>query len=449
MQVNVETVSSVKKILHVEIPPETVTQKLDEAYKELKKTAKVKGFRPGKTPRSVLERLYKKNVLKDVTSMLIQETFPNAMAEHAPNFVGDPILDPTELAAGNAYKYDITVEITPDLKDVDLDGLKLTKTKYEISEDEIEAQLKMIQRTVTEKRTISEDRAATEGDSAIIDYEGLKDGKPYVHTQRTENFTYKIGSKMIHEKFDEQLAGMKSGEEKEISVTFPDHHPNPSLKGITIDFQVTLKEIQEDVLYDIDDAFAQKLGSFETLDQLKEDIAKNLEEGYQKRVDHELYEQIFSHLIEQQEFEVPEVLVNAELNQILSDIERSVDYHNKTMEDLGFTKEGLSEKYRDTAVKQVKRHMLLKKIIEQKQLELTDDELNAGFEDMAKALKQPIDPIKQFYGSSPDKLEVLKHGLLEKKAINLIIESSEITEKQPEPETRVEENQDDSKIITA
>jgi trigger factor len=432
MQFNVEDISNLKKRLHVEIPSETVSQKLNEAYNEIKKTAKIKGFRQGKTPRPVLERIYRKNVHEDVSTKLIQESFADVLKQFGFSVVGDPSIDPKDLVPGSPFKYDITIEILPRLKDIDYKALQLTRHTYRVTDEQVESQLRMLQRTVTEKRPISEPRQAMEGDFVVIDYEGLKEGKPYAPTQRTENFSYKIGSRMIHENFDHQLAGMMPDEEKEISVTFPDHHPNPQLKGARIDFQVRLREIREEVLYDLDDAFAKKLGDYETLDQLKHEIVKNLEEGFQKRVEHELNEQIFSRLISQNDFEAPEALITLELEHILSDIEHSVDFHNKTMEELGFSKEKLAEKYRGTAEKQVKRHLLLKKIIDQENLDLTDEELNEGYEKMAAALKNPVGSIREFYQHYPDKLEVFKLSLLEKKAVNLIIKNSEIVDKSPE-----------------
>ena len=189
MQVTVEDLSSVKKVLHIEIPEDKVVSELDASYKNLKKTAKVKGFRPGKTPRSVLERMYKKDVLADVSSRLIQDSFLDALKETELNIVGNPKLDPPGLEEKGPYKYDATIEVRPEIEDIDFKGLALKKTLYKISDEEINAQLKMLQKSLAQQKTVEEDRPIKEDDFALIDYEGFKDGKPYAETQMTENFT--------------------------------------------------------------------------------------------------------------------------------------------------------------------------------------------------------------------------------------------------------------------
>lgn len=440
MQVTVEDLSSVKKKLYIEVPESDATRELDKAYNHLKKTAKIKGFRPGKVPRSVLERMFKKDVHADVTSQLIQESFVAALKETELNVIGTPEIDPPALAEKEPYKFEATVEVRPEIETIDFKGLSLTKTQYEASEQEVAAQIEMLRKNMARLEKIDEDRAAQEGDPVLIDYEGLKDGKPFAETQRTENFTLKIGAAKIAKDFDDALVGMTPGEEKEIRVVFPDDHFNKKLAGLSIDFQVTLKEIRKEILPDVDAEFAKKLGSYETVEDLKADIVKNLLQGYEKRTEQELNEQIYTALLDKTEFEVPDAMVNFELQNIVADAERSFAYHNVNMEDLGLTREKMAEQYRDTAVKQVRRHLILGKIIEQENMTLSDEELDKGFEEMAVSFNQPADRIKQYYQENKENLEFFKHTLLEKNAIRLIIDQSTVTEVAPEPETEKEGN---------
>ncbi|MFC1816758.1 hypothetical protein ACFL0M_12685 [Thermodesulfobacteriota bacterium] len=186
---------------------------------------------------------------------------------------------------------------------------------------------------------------------------------------------------------------------------------------------------------EINDALAKKLGQYDNLDELKAAIIENLTQGYIKRVEQELNEQAFSALLEKKDFEVPDVMVEYELENIIADAQRSFEYHNMSMEELGLTKEKLSEKYRDTAVKQVKRHLILSKIIEQENLTLSDEEQEKGFAEMAASMNQPVEEIRQYYQQNKDNLEFFKQTLLEKNAIKLIIEGSNIEEVEPEAET--------------
>jgi len=432
MQVSVEDINSVKKTLHIEIPEEEVVRELDRAYNALKKNAKVKGFRPGKVPRSALVRLFKKDIHADVTSRLIQSSFIDAVKETELKIVGNPQVDPPELAATGSYKYDATVEITPDIKDIDYSGLTLKRSNYRVSDEEIDAQLKMLQKNFARQQKIEKKRAAEPEDFVLIDFEGFKEGRSFAETAKTENFSLKIGEGPVLKEFDDQLVGMKPGDSKEFKVTFPEDYHNKKLAGLEISFQVTLNEIREEVLPAIDDALAKKAGQYENLDGLKKVIADNLEQGYAKRIEQELHEQIYSELISRSDFEVPDAMVEMELEGIVEEAVRSFAYRNITMEELGLTRESIAENYRDTAFKQVKRHLLLGKIIDQESLAVSDDELEDALNEMAENFKQPVEEIKKHYDQNKDKLEFFKHTLLEKKAIKLIIESSKIEDVEPE-----------------
>ncbi len=424
MPFTIEDVSTVKKILHVEIPQEKVALELDKAYENLKKTAKLKGFRPGKTPRSVLEKFFKKEVHADVSSKLIQDSFIEAVKEKELKIVGDPKIEPPVFDEKEPYKYDAAIEIKPDIADIDFKGLQLKKNIYNINDEEVETQLKMLQKNLAQQKTLEEARPAREGDFALITYEGFKDGKPFEETSKTENFTMKLGQGRITKDFDTHIIGMKAGENKEFSVNFPEDYLNSKLAGLEITYRVTLNDVREEILPEIDDDLAKNLGSFTTLEDLKKAIRENLDQGYKKRVEQELNESIFSSLISKTEFEVPEALVDFELEQIIADAERSFSYHNTSMESLGLSREILSEKYRDTAEKQIRRHLILDKIIEQEKLTLKDEEIEEGFKKMSESFSQPVEEIKNFYRQNKDKLDFFKHTLLEKNAINLILESS-------------------------
>jgi len=438
MQVTVEDVSSVKKILHIEVPEKIVIRELDNAYKNLKKNAKVKGFRPGKAPRSVLERLYKKDVHGDVSSKLLQDSFVEALKETELNIIGNPKIEPPKLEEKGPYKYDATVEVKPEIDDIDFKGLTLKKALYQVTDEEMEAQLKLLQKNLTQQIPITEDRPVQENDSVLIDYEGFKDGMPFPETQKTKNFTMKIGAGAISKTLDEKLIGMKPGENREITVNFPEDHFNDKLANHEITFHVTLHEIREEILPEIDDEFAKKLGQYETLDVLKNAITKNLNEGYQKRVEQELNEQIYNDLIEKTQFELPDSMVDYELNNIIDEIEKTLTYYNKTMEEQGLTKEMLVEEHRETAEKKVRRHLILGKIIDQENIELSDQQLEDGFAEMAQVVNQPVEAIKNYYQQNEDNLDFFKHTLLEKQAIKLIIESSNIEEVKPELEKKTE-----------
>lgn len=426
MNVTVEDLSSVKKVMHLEIPAADVTRELDKAYNEVRRTARIKGFRQGKAPRGVVERLYKKEVQADVAGRLIQETLLEALQDSQLPILGTPRVEPPELVADAPYRFDAVFEVKPQIADISFKGLALKKTDYRVSEGEIEAQLTMLQRNLAMRKPIEEDRPVQEGDFVIIDYAGFWEGKPYEEVAPTADFTLKVGDGTIHKDFDAGLVGRKAGEQVEIRVDFPADYFNPKLAGKPIAFQVTLKEIRTEVLPPIDDAMAQKLGPYPDLAQLTEAIRANLAAGYAKRAEQEINEQIFKALIERTAFELPETLVEHELNAILEDAERSFSYQNMTFEQVGLTRERLLQRYRSTAEHQVRRHLILDKIIRQEGLTLSDEALEAGMAQMAQTYNQPLEGIKGYYNQNPERLEGLKHALLEKEAIKLIMDNGQI-----------------------
>ncbi len=432
MSVKIEDKSSVKKVLSFEIPKEDITKELNIAYNELKKKADVKGFRKGKIPRKVLENRFSKDVHADVAPRLIQEVFIKAIKEHDLNIVGGPQMDPPELDPENAYIFDITVEIKPELDDIEFEGIALEKTKYEISDGEIESQIHMIQKTMAKKETVTEERPVKDGDFVLIDYQGFLNDKPFDPTPKIENYVMGIGQDGMPKEFSEKLTGVIPVQDIEIEVLYPDDFHDENFKGKTIVYKVKLKEIQEEVLPEINDDLVKDLGQFETLDDVRTSIRENLEKGYARRIQHELSEQVFKNLLEKYEFEVPEAMIEGELNGIIAEAEQSFTANNTSLEEAGLSKDTLKTQYRDVAEKQARRHLILDKIISQEKLELTDEELEKSFEEMAMGMNAPVDSVKNYFNMDPKQLDFYKHTQLEKKAVDIIIEKGSITEVEPD-----------------
>jgi trigger factor len=435
MQVTVEDISSVKKTLRIEIPQSEVTREIEKAFGELKKTAKIRGFRPGKVPRSVLEKMFRKDVMADVGSRLIQDSFIEAIREKDLRVVGQPKIDPTELDAARDYQYTATVEVAPAISDIDYKGLALKRSNYQVSDDEVAAQLKMLQKNLARLEKIEESRPVGEGDHVLLDFEGFKNGKPFAATPLTENYTLKMGAGSVLEDFDRQVIGMAAGETGEFPLTFPADYANKTLAGQSVTFKVTLKEIRTEILPEVDDEFAKRAGRFATLEELKAEIRANLSQGYAKRIEQELNEQAFSGLLARGDFEVPDSLVDMELEGIIEETERSFSYRNASLADVGLSREIIAERYRDTAQRQVKRHLILNKLIEQEKLTLAEEELEEALKAMAENFKQPVAEIKRYYRENADKLDHFKHALLEKRAIKMILDGSQIEDVAPEPKS--------------
>ena len=443
MQIKLVDKSTVKKVLQCEIPQKTIAKELNNAYKELKNKADVKGFRKGKVPRKVLENKFSKDVHGDVVPKLIQQIFAKAIEDYDLKIISSPQMDPPELDPESAYCFDITIEVKPEIEDIEYEGMELDKTLYEVSEGEIEAQIQMIRKTMASKQAVKEERAVKGDDFVLIDYQGFIEDKPFASTPQIENFVMAIGTNTMPEEFSQKITGVIPEQDLEIDVVYSDEDPDKELAGKTITYKVKVKEIHEEVMPE-DDHLVKELGKYESLDQVKDDIRSNLLQGYKQRVQHELSEQIFQNLLDKYKFEVPESLVEAELNGIIAEAEQAYMQNNTTLEDAGMSKESLRNDYKDVAEKQARRHLILAKLIEQENLEMNDQELDASFEEMAKGMNASVDAIKNYFNMDKNQLENYKHTQLEKKAVELIVEKGKITEKSPE---KVEKSADAKKEV--
>lgn len=446
MQVKIEDQGSIKKVLSFEIPKETISKELNKAYAELKKKADIKGFRKGKIPRKVLENRFSADVHAEVAPRLIQEAFVEAVENHKLDIVGGPQLDPPELKPDADYAFEITVEVKPELDDIDFQGLEIKKTLYEVSEAEIESQIYMLQKTMATKQKVEEERPVKEGDFVLIDYEGFLNGEAFEHTPKVENYVTAINMEPLPKEFSEKLIGAIPVQDLEIEVVYDDDFHDENLKGKTIQYKVTLKEIQEEVLPEANDDLVKDLDQYETLEDVKVAIRDNLEKGIAQRVKHEMSEQVFAQILEKIDFQVPQALVEGELNGIIAETEQAYAQNNTSLEEVGLSREIMQEKYKDVAEKQARRHLILDKIITQEKMELSDDELDAGFEEMAQAMSATKDAIKNFFNMDPRQLEYYKHTQLEKKAIDLIIEKSSVVEVTPEEAQAADEGTEEEGV---
>jgi trigger factor len=318
------------------------------------------------------------------------------------------------------------MEVRPPIQDLDVNGLKLKKKVHSISDEEVEAQLKILQKNQAQLRSIDEERPVENGDFVLIDYEGFKDGEPFAPAGKTENFHFEVGSGRILEDFDQQLLGMLPNMSKEFTVDFPADYFNKDLAGLAVTFKIALKEIKEEILPEIDDEFAKDLGEHETLAELKDAVRTKLERTYEAQSKRELRRNIIDTLIEQADFELPEVLVLHELTALVNDAQNALSYRGMSLEETGRTEEDLSKEYHPLAERRVREYLLLQKVVEQEGITATDEMLENAYEKIAEGMDQPVDAIKQYHAKYREAYEVFKERTLEEEAIKWIIKNGTI-----------------------
>lgn len=439
MQFTVEDVSSVKKVLHIDIPEADVAAEVEEAYSQLKKTSKIKGYRPGKAPRNILEKMFSKDVNADVSGRLIQNTVFKAITDAKLRIVSQPIVEPVDFSGKGNFKYSAKVEIRPEIAPIDISQIKIKKTNYAYSEGEVDAQIEMLRKSLAKKTPAPEGTVISEGSYALISYEGFKDGVPFEKTPKVENQLYRIGSAMMSKMFDDELTGLKKGDEKTFTVSYPSEYVNKQFAANDIEFRLAVNDVMQEELPELNEDFAKNFGKFETVEEIKNEIRSNLKQGYDKRIEQEMNEQIFSYLLERSNFEVPESMLEMEIEAMIDEAERACAANGITLDQIGQSREALKDEFRETAEKQVRRHLALTSIIEHEKMTLSDEDLEEGYESLSKEFNRPVEMIREFYKNNPDKTEYLKITLLEKKAVKMLIEKSEITEVEPS-ETESEQN---------
>jgi len=425
MNVNVEDISSIKKKVNIEISEDQVTKEVDSFYKDLGKKAKIKGFRPGKVPRNILERYFKDYVKAEVVQKLIQETYPTALSEANLHPVSNPMIDPGEVESGKPFQYSATIEVKPEIKLEEYLGLNVEGKKEEVKDEEVEERLKGLQNLHANLKTIEETRPVQNGDFVIIDYEAKMDGKP-LEEGKAIDFTVEVGSGRFIQALEEKLIGLRSEEEREIEIFFPEDYGYKKWAGKTIAFHVKIKEIKEKILPILDDEFAKDLGDYSSLEELKVKLKQEIEGEKKLALDRQLKDQMVDQLLQKNTFDVPESLVDEQTKTLVSDIKLRLATQGMKIDALGVSEEKLQKDYREAAMRQVRTFLILEKIAGQEGITVTDEEVEGRLREISERTHQKYDVVKRYYEKNGLIPEV-KAGIMNEKTLNFLLEKANIS----------------------
>jgi len=424
MKTSVEEISSIKKKVFIEIPEDQVNKEVESFYKDLGKKAKIKGFRPGKVPRNILERYFKDYVKTEVVQKLIQDTYPQALSETDLQPVSPPVIDPGEFEGGKSFQYSAVIEVKPDIKLEGYTGLKIEGKKEEVKDEEVEERLRALQNLHANLKTISEARPIQAGDYVIVDYEASMGGKP-LEGGKAIDFTVEVGSGQFIPALEEKLIGLKPEEEKEIEVSFPEDYGYQKWAGKTISFHVKIKEIKEKILPPLDDEFAKDLGDYSSFEELKAKLKGEIEKEKELVLERQLKDQVVDQLLEANPFEVPESLVEEQAKAMVSDTKLKLAAQGVVLKNLGVTEEKLQEDYKAMAQKQVKTFLILDKIASQEGIAVTDEEADDRLKEMAERMHQKFDVVKRYYEKN-GLLPEVKAGIIRDKILNFLLEKANV-----------------------
>ncbi|ALF11707.1 trigger factor [Parageobacillus thermoglucosidasius] len=426
MSVKWEKLEGHEGVLTVEVDAKKVDEGLDAAFKKVVKNITVPGFRKGKVPRVIFEKRFGVEALyQDALDILLPEAYAKAVEEAGIEPVDVPKIDIEQMEKGKNLIFTARVTVKPEVKLGQYKGLEVEKMDATVTDEDVENELKRLQEDFAEL-VVKEDGKIEKGDTAVIDFEGFVDGEPF-EGGKAENYSLEIGSGVFIPGFEDQLVGMKAGEEKEIEVTFPEEYHAKELAGKPATFKVKVHEVKAKQLPALDDEFAKDVDDeVETLEQLKEKIRARLEETKKNEAETALRDAVVEKAAENAEIDIPEVMVKNETDRMLREFDQRLQMQGLNL-DLYYQFSGqdeaaLREQMKEDAEKRVRVALTLEAIAKAEHIEVTEEEVNEELEKMAKAYNLEVEKLKELLGN----LEGVKEDLKWRKTIDFLVEHSKV-----------------------
>ena len=422
---NIERNGNVATIV-VEIDKELMEKGVNAAYMKARKQIQIPGFRKGKAPRKMIEAMYGAHVFfEDGLEEIFPEVYEFAVAKEV-NAIGRPTLADMNIADDNSVTLTLTTEVYPEVALGQYKGLEVEKMAVSVSEAQVQAELDRMAQNVASTETV--EKAAEMGDTANIDFEGFDNGVAF-DGGKGENFDLKLGSGQFVPGFEEQVVGMTAGEEKDINITFPEDYA-AELAGKPVVFHVKLNKVTVTTVPALDDEFAKDVSEFETLEELKADIRAKAEEQAAKQADSAFEQAAVEKAAENTAVDMPKAMVDMELDTQLERFAYQLQMSGYSLEQyaqmMGGDMNTLRNAFRPQAEKQAKISVTLEKIVEAENIELTEEEIEAEFESMAKQYELEVAKVKEMVP-----MNELTGSLKTRKAVKIIVDSAVAVEPAP------------------
>ncbi len=424
MSVQVETLENNMAKLTVEISADRLEKALDSAYNKQKKSISVPGFRKGKVPRIMVEKMYGAEVFyEDAANILLQETYPEAYDESGLDIVSQPGIDIVQLEKGKAFVYTAEVAVKPEVTLGKYKGITVTKIDTTVTDEEVDAEIET-QRN-NNARIISVERPVEMGDTAVIDFEGFMDGVAF-EGGKGENFDLEIGSHSFIDTFEDQLVGKSVDEEVEVNVTFPEGYQAEELAGKPAVFKVKINEIKAKELPELDDEFAQDVSECDTLADYREEVKKNLTERKEADARRVKEEEAIDKIIDDAKMDIPEAMIENQVNTMINDFANNIMQQGLSLEQYmqftGMTMDKFKDQVRPDAVKRIQSSLVLEQIAKDENIEVSDADVEAEIENMSKAYGMDVEQLKGYIQDAEK--ESMKKDVAVQKAVEFVMENA-------------------------
>lgn len=425
MSVQVEKLEKNMAKLTVEVPAEDVEKAIQGAYQKTKKSINIPGFRKGKAPRQLIEKMYGKEVFySDAVDAMLPKAYSDAVEECGEEIVSYPKIDVVQIESGKPFIFTAEVAVKPAVTLGEYKGIQVEKAPIEVTDEEIEAQVNK-EREANSRTVTVEDRAVQKGDIATIDFEGFVDGVAF-DGGKGENYDLEIGSNTFIPGFEDQLVGAEIGKELDVNVTFPEEYGAKELAGKEAVFKCKVNGIKVKELPEADDEFAQEVSEFDTLDEYKADIKAKLLKDKEDEAKRAKEDAVIGKIVENATMDIPDAMVEYQTQQMLDDFGRRMQSQGLSLEQYfqftGMTEADYKEQMKPRALQNIQSRLVLEAVAEAEKLEATEEDLEKEYAKMAEQYKLDVDKVKEIFGEYQK--EELKKDIVIQKAAELVTEAA-------------------------
>ncbi len=425
MSLQVEKLEKNMAKLTIEVPAGDFEKALQSAYNKQKKNISVPGFRKGKVPRQMVEKMYGPEIFyDDAANELIPTAYEEELKGSELEIVSRPVIDIEQIQKGEAFIFTAEVALKPEVTLGEYKGLEVDAVSVEVTPEEVEEKIK--EEAEKNARTITvEDRGVQDGDDVILDFEGFVDGEAF-EGGKSENYPLTIGSGSFIPGFEEQLIGAEAEKELEVNVTFPEDYHAEELKGKEAVFKCTIHEIKTKEIPEIDDEFASEVSGFDTLDEYKEDVAANLKEQKEKDAREQKEDQAVEKAVANASMEIPDAMIDEQVRMMVNEFSQNLQYQGLSLEQYGqitgMTKEKMEEEMRPQAVKRIESRLVLEAIVKAENIEVSEEKLDEEIAKMAENYRMEADKLKDLMGE--EELKHVKTDIAVQEAITLLADQA-------------------------
>ena len=425
MSLQVEKLEKNMAKLTIEVSAEELEKAIQGAYLKQRKHISVPGFRKGKVPRQMIEKMYGVEIFyEDAANALIPEAYAKAYDESELAIVSQPSIDVVQLEKGKPFIFTAEVALKPEVTLGEYKGLKVDKVSTRVTAKEVDAKLEEEQKKNARTITV-EDRAVQDGDEIVLDFEGFVNGVAF-EGGKGENYPLTIGSNAFIPGFEEQLVGKNIGEDVEVNVTFPEDYQAKELAGCAAVFKCKVNEIKVKELPELDDDFAAEVSEFDTLEEYKADIKAKIKEQKQAEGNRQKEDQAVEKAVANATMEIPEAMIDTQVGQMVQEFAQRLQSQGLSMEQYfqftGLTADKMNEEMRPQAVKRIETRLVLEAIAKAENIEISEEKLDAELTKMAEMYQMEVDKLKEYMGESEK--EQMKADMAVQEAVTLLVDSA-------------------------